>query len=560
MPPVSGAYTFTAETDGLVSIYLNGIDVPVTETGPAMTVGNTCSHDICRPGGAISRTCAQGSFCAGQICLKNDVLLRDHLGLGLRPEGRRRLPPALRQHHAPGRVPAGRREDADQGRLPARGRRRADRPRRPPPARLVGRRYRARSHPGQPVDRRGFLVPPGRRPQRRLLHRRSTSSPSSASTTRRRSCRRPTRSRAPSSARASSARRRLRRTGAECARARGGDVPAVTSSGATVAVSGTGALDDAEVEISGGQRLADRGRHAGGPERLLPRSRSRDDRIDVALLGRPVLENDHAQEGDALARGPADAGPDLGALAGPVDRRAAPQRPRSADDRDAARRVRLRQREITVGGRGTPGTTVAVKLGNGIIATRTSARTGRGARTWTSAGGGNFALSVVSLITVNGVTVESVTSASAVAKVALPQLVFDTPAEGDPSPKTLSITGRGATFSLVDNKVYVGDGDGRYFAQRGSLGVAPDGTFSGVPQTPEGDPVVLDYGRHKVKVFQKNGGLDGRRRPHDPRAAARRDRHVAREQRRRQSGRRDLRDGPQARLAARHRRRLPGGQ
>jgi hypothetical protein len=72
-PPVSGDYTFTADTDGTAKIWVNGqlvTDEDVNKAPPGLDEGDTtCAHDICRTGAAVSRTCKQGYFCASQICL-----------------------------------------------------------------------------------------------------------------------------------------------------------------------------------------------------------------------------------------------------------------------------------------------------------------------------------------------------------------------------------------------------------------------------------------------------------------------------------------------------------
>ena len=68
VPPISGDYLFTADTDGLVRITVNGRVVTDTTGGPPSLDPGTCAHDICGTGGALSRTCQQGSFCAGLIC------------------------------------------------------------------------------------------------------------------------------------------------------------------------------------------------------------------------------------------------------------------------------------------------------------------------------------------------------------------------------------------------------------------------------------------------------------------------------------------------------------
>ena len=68
VPPISGDYTFTADTDGVARIFVNGQLVTDAGRGPPATDSNTCSHDICRAGAAVSRTCQQGNFCAATIC------------------------------------------------------------------------------------------------------------------------------------------------------------------------------------------------------------------------------------------------------------------------------------------------------------------------------------------------------------------------------------------------------------------------------------------------------------------------------------------------------------
>jgi hypothetical protein len=70
LPPASGRYLFSAESDGPVSIWVNGTLVNDTSRAPPSS-GTGCTHDICRTGAAVSRTCDQGYFCAAQICLKD---------------------------------------------------------------------------------------------------------------------------------------------------------------------------------------------------------------------------------------------------------------------------------------------------------------------------------------------------------------------------------------------------------------------------------------------------------------------------------------------------------
>ncbi len=68
VPAISGDYLFSADTDGQVRITVNGAPAGNGADGPPGFDDKTCSHDICVTGGAISRTCTQGNFCAGRIC------------------------------------------------------------------------------------------------------------------------------------------------------------------------------------------------------------------------------------------------------------------------------------------------------------------------------------------------------------------------------------------------------------------------------------------------------------------------------------------------------------
>jgi hypothetical protein len=68
VPPISGDYTFSADTDGAFRIVVDG--QVVAGAGPrAAAADPTCAHDVCATGGAVSRTCPQNNFCAGRICL-----------------------------------------------------------------------------------------------------------------------------------------------------------------------------------------------------------------------------------------------------------------------------------------------------------------------------------------------------------------------------------------------------------------------------------------------------------------------------------------------------------
>ena len=69
MPPISGDYTFSADTDGDVTITVNGLPAASPRTLAPPAADSTCTHDICNAGAAISKTCDQGFFCASLICL-----------------------------------------------------------------------------------------------------------------------------------------------------------------------------------------------------------------------------------------------------------------------------------------------------------------------------------------------------------------------------------------------------------------------------------------------------------------------------------------------------------
>ena len=71
VPPISGDYTFTADTDGQVTIFVNGRQVTSTRTLGPPENDKTCSPRHCNAGAAISKTCSQGLFCASQICTRD---------------------------------------------------------------------------------------------------------------------------------------------------------------------------------------------------------------------------------------------------------------------------------------------------------------------------------------------------------------------------------------------------------------------------------------------------------------------------------------------------------
>ena len=67
VPPISGNYTFSLDTDGAARIVVNGQQVAtVTQRSDAPEA--QCAHDICVTGAAISHACQQENFCAAFIC------------------------------------------------------------------------------------------------------------------------------------------------------------------------------------------------------------------------------------------------------------------------------------------------------------------------------------------------------------------------------------------------------------------------------------------------------------------------------------------------------------
>ena len=92
-------------------------------------------------------------------------------------------------------------------------------------------------------------------------------------------------------------------------------------------------------------------------------------------------------------------------------------------------------------------------------------------------------------------------------KVSLPALTVSTPADGavitcavdGTGTCHVQIAGTGADTTL--GAVIAADGDGRFFVELPGTLAGSGGAFSGT--------VMLDYGRHVLKVFQSANGLDG---------------------------------------------------
>ena len=67
VPPISGDYTFSADSDGAVTIRVNDQQVFIVNQ-PQDLNSKICAHDICQAGGPISRTCNLHNFCAFNVC------------------------------------------------------------------------------------------------------------------------------------------------------------------------------------------------------------------------------------------------------------------------------------------------------------------------------------------------------------------------------------------------------------------------------------------------------------------------------------------------------------
>jgi Ca2+-binding RTX toxin-like protein len=152
--------------------------------------------------------------------------------------------------------------------------------------------------------------------------------------------------------------------------------------------------------------------------------------------------------------------------------------------------------KLQVGGTAAPNSTVTVTAG-----TTSTSFVADGSGNWggllTLPGAGSYNLSIVQ--TVGGVS--SAIPATATANVLLPPLTVTSPANGATVSTLLQVTGSGADPSL--GGVIIADGDGRYFEDRGTATVNPStGAFSG-------GNVSLDYGLHQLKIFQRANGLDG---------------------------------------------------
>ena len=172
---------------------------------------------------------------------------------------------------------------------------------------------------------------------------------------------------------------------------------------------------------------------------------------------------------------------------------------------------------VPVGGTATPGAEVTVTATSGTT-TKTFRFTADGSGAW---GGSNITLPpgqwTLTITERDAAGNASAATPPRDVTVALPPLTLSAPAEGASITQPTSLVGSGAV-PVIDGTpidVIIGDGDGNYFADRaGSHGpVQPGGTFSKLLAPPRvsaaADALTLDYGKHKLKAFQRANGLDG---------------------------------------------------
>jgi hypothetical protein len=513
VPPVTGQYAFSADTDGRVTISVNDVDVAATSN--ASIDDGTCSHDICNPGAAVSRTCAQGSFCAGQICLQSpyccaiswdsdcvqkvaDVCqircdLTPTANVFLQAGSKVRV--KVRYQHLGDTDPTDPHQIVHGGHL-----------------------HLLWSADGGPRDAIPFL---------RLFSGLDGSAPAKG-----------TGLNAAYFSDASFQAEYLERVDGPvqflptpakpgptpvlgqsiiCAGSTCGNplpsAPALVAANplsvsvtndVSIALQGRGALEGYEVKIYEVTLDPNTGAVATKVEPPL-------DTFTVTNIG----DSGSSFFGGRFARTFNVHGKGAHILSAQQTKNSvtsdwsfplsfdaqnplAPQPP-TIDIPPGGLVSGNGNLDLT--GRGAPGTDVVIKDGNGN-ALGLPAHVGTDG-TWAAhvvlLGSGSQDLTATSQ-TSGGTPIASATSAKAIARVALPALTVDAPAEGFeipyPNSRVLSVEGQGAV-----GNVPIGDGDGRYFAARGTATAEGNGHFSG-------GNVPLDYGVHKIKLVQAGGSLD----------------------------------------------------
>jgi photosystem II stability/assembly factor-like uncharacterized protein len=488
VPPISGDYTFSAVTDGVVQISVNGQVVTDTTRAPPATDPATCPHDICTSGAAVSKTCSQGYFCSAQICLADPsccsitwdarcVQEVAHVcGLNCSP-----TPPVTIS------LQAGVKYDIDvqyqhrgtDGSLTVLG------------AQLSLRWALAGTQSDVIPLERLFAATPAPAPglgvglnaayfsdvafkNEYLDHVESALSFEAGSP--------------PDATRATS----LTCGGAGEASCDSGGVAlgaptltdpseGATAVGPTVTVKGGGAVRGATVTIWDGSTavasvaIASDGSGAGIFS------------VNLTLATGPHTLTATQSAGGLVST--SSTALDIQVVA-PTN----PNAPGAPTITQPPNGLVSGAGQIQVAGTAAPGATVTVTAG-GTTATFTADASGAWGGTLTLSGPGSYDLSVTQ--TVGGVT--GPTGPSENVKVTLPPLTLTSPTDGATVPTTVAISGQGADPAL--GVVHVADGDGNYFAERDEVAPASNGSF--------GDSLSLDYGQHKLKVFQQANGLDG---------------------------------------------------
>jgi hypothetical protein len=501
VPPISGDYSFTADTDGSVRIFINGQLATDIAGGPPVPDPGTCTHDICRPGAAVSRTCRQGGFCSAQICITDpyccsvtwdancmrkvaDVC---HLDCSPTPP----TPISLRagekaqirvEYQHIGTVPNG--PTVRGGHLRLEWSLAGTLKEVVPAERL----FANGTAPGTGVGLNAAYFLDANF-QTEYLDRVEGPLAFAAATP-------------PGPARASS----LICSTTACG-ASGPPAPpalvasrntSVTGSNVNVGLTGLGAADSATITICDGSTAT--GSFVPSPSGTCASTTAG---VGTTTGGTFTASITLAKGTHTLAARQAAGGQtsDWSApLAIDAEDPATPPPPTI----DAPTGGYLSGNQtLDVSGTAAPGATVTVKIGTTTVGTFTAGADGRWSGTVSLPGPGGYALTVTQ--TVGGV--ESTTSAGATARSALPVLTVTSPADGScistvaatGCASSLHVDGSGAVVGL--GSIHVADGDGRFFTDRATVTVAADGTFAG-------PGAALDYGRHQLKIFQQTANGD----------------------------------------------------
>jgi hypothetical protein len=483
VPPISGDYTFTADTDGTAQITVNGQLVTDASTLPTGGDDPTCSHDICTTGAAVSRTCPEGFFCSGLICdfdppccsITWDARCQQEVaqicGLNCNP-----TPPV--QITLSAGVKYDIRVDYQHQTGGAKLRLMWALPGSPsaviPAERLFALPVLGASAPGVGINAAyfsdaAFTV-------EYLDHVDPT--PSFQATT------------PPGPTLAGS----LMCTSGTCGAGGPPGPPALvgatmntaTANGVPVTVAGGGAAQGATFAIWDGTSQS--GSWVATTQ-VVPTTVS-------AIVGGTFTFSVSLPPGPhALAATQTVTG-QTSAFSAPLAFTAAdPAAPPPPTVTVPVGGYVSGNGNVQISGTAAPNATVTVTVG-GTSTTFTTDGSGNWSGTLTLPGVGSFSLSITQ--TVGGIT--SATGATATVNVALPPLTVTAPTDGATVSNPVNVVGAGADPSL--GNVIVGDGDGTFFTDSGTVSVNPDGSFSGNAGT-------LDYGRHQLKIFQRANGLDG---------------------------------------------------